>query len=338
MSKRNNAILVLLFSSIAMVCLILDRQTALQGATDGIRICINTIIPTLLPYIFISTLLCSSLQGRKIPVIRRLGRFCCVPDGAEAILLLGLLGGYPVGAKLIGDCYHYGQLKPKTANRMLGFCNNAGPSFLFGILGSIFHNHYIPAILWIVHILSAMTVGIILPNREPSSCRISTTRTLSISNTLLQSLKTIAYICGWVILFRIFLSFCESWFLQKIPITVTVLITGLCELANGCIILGRIPSEFVQILVCSCLLAFGGVCVLMQTKSVIHDLSIGAYLKGKLLQTLLSISMVIPICWLLYTEARSAWIVLLECALLGILGVLIVVFKSFAKKDVAIIA
>ena len=121
----------IIFSTILFSCLILDGQTALLGALDGVQICIYTIIPTLFPYIFLSSLLCSYSLGRQVPLIAALARRCGVPSGAESIFLLGFVGGYPVGAKLVTDSYRQGHLSKSSAQRMLGFCSNAGPSFIF---------------------------------------------------------------------------------------------------------------------------------------------------------------------------------------------------------------
>jgi len=92
-------------------------------------------------------------------------------------------------------------------------------------------------------------------------------------------------LCGWILCFRILLSFLDRWFLWMLPEPVRVLIWGLLELSNGCCALTQVESESLRFVICSLLLAFGGLCVAMQTASVTEGIPMGAYLYGKLLQT-----------------------------------------------------
>ena len=129
------AVIVLCFCVFA---LIVDSQSALMGAREGLELCIKTVIPSLMPFFFLSVLLTNRLSGKKISMLRPLGRILRLPEGAESIFLIGILGGYPVGAQAISQAAQAGSLDRSNAKRMLGFCSNAGPSFNFGILGRMF--------------------------------------------------------------------------------------------------------------------------------------------------------------------------------------------------------
>ena len=59
------------------------------------------------------------------------------PQGASA-LVLGMLSGYPVGAQTAASLYASGQLTKEETERLLGFCSNAGPAFIFGMVGGLF--------------------------------------------------------------------------------------------------------------------------------------------------------------------------------------------------------
>ena len=117
----------------AMAILILDGKTAITGAQDGIALCLQTVIPSLFPFILLSILLTNTLLGHAIPLLRPLGRLFHLPSGSESLLICAFLGGYPVGAQTVSSLFQNGQLPRSTADRMLTFCNNAGPAFLFGM-------------------------------------------------------------------------------------------------------------------------------------------------------------------------------------------------------------
>ena len=65
--------------------------------------------------------------------------------------------------------------------------------------------------------------------------------------------------------------------------------TGAIELVNGCSALGYIGDVGLRFILCSGMLGFGGICVAMQTKSVIGGLPMRPYLRGKLLQASFSV-------------------------------------------------
>ena len=126
-----------LFSAAGIMILILDGQTALQGAAAGISLCLRTVIPSLFPFLFLCSVLTDSLWGTTFwsgKLLRRLG----IPAGADSLLISAILGGYPAGAQAVAAAYQQGKLSRKEASHLLRFCSNAGPSFLFGMAASCF--------------------------------------------------------------------------------------------------------------------------------------------------------------------------------------------------------
>lgn len=280
-----------ILSCIAMLMIILDGKCAVWSAKNGLDLCLRSVIPALFPFFFLSGIMNSCFIGQSIPFTAPLRRLCRIPKGTESILFIGLISGYPVGAQLISDAYTKGTLTKENASRMLGFCSNAGPAFIFGMLTPTFSNPVIPWVLWGIHIISALVVGWILPVAITEECVLMDRKILSITKTLQNSIRNIATVCGWVILFRMVLDFCKKWFLQLLPVEIQVMLSGAVELTNGCVMLQQVETESMRFIIASGMLAFGGICVLMQTISVTGSLGIGFYFPGKLLQTLLSITL-----------------------------------------------
>ena len=274
---------------VMMLLLIFDAKTALNGAKEGVIACVNTIIPALFPLLFLSVLINGSVTGNSIPVLKPLGKLCKIPSGAESILLLGLIGGYPVGAQCIYQAYECKQIRKEEAERMLGFCNNAGPAFIFGMASSLFNKPFMCWLLWGVHIASALMIGILLPFKQTNRTVSIQPKNITISKALTISGNTILHICGWVILFRVIISIAERWLKLICTSELIVVITGILELTNGCIAAAGIADEALRFICVSGMLAFGGCCVFMQTVAATKDLDIGQYFKGKLLQCMLSI-------------------------------------------------
>lgn len=291
------------FCALLMLLLILDSKMVFRGAIDGLQLCIRTVIPALFPFLIISVYANSVWLGSRIHLFRPIGKLFGIPEGAESILLIGMLGGYPVGAQAISDAYKKDQIDKSTAKRMLGFCNNAGPAFIFGMIAPLFSSLTIPWVLWAIHIASACVVGILLPNKKNTTCSAITRKSISFTEVMEISIRTMANICGWIIVFRVILSILTHWFLWMLPNEVQILLSGALELSNGCMNLHSIDSEKTRFLLSSFMLSFGGICVGLQTISVTGSLGTGMYFPGKLLQCVISSILTFVVCIALYPDA-----------------------------------
>lgn len=268
--------------------LILDGKTALNGGVQGLELCLKTVIPSLFPFFILSTMLTGALTGIQLPFLRPLGRLCGIPEGGEALLVSGFLGGYPVGAQSVAAAYHAGQLTKREAERLLAFCNNAGPAFIFGMVSTMFPRQWMAWALWGIHVSGAVFTACLIPSDDKEKVDPLPGKPMSMTASLNASLRIMATVCGWVVLFRVILSFLSHW-IGMLPVAAQVAVTGLLELSNGCCELGAIPDLSVRFLLCAGLLSFGGLCVTMQTASVTAELSLSGYFIGKLIQTACSL-------------------------------------------------
>lgn len=277
------------FAFLGILILILDGKTALSGARTGIDLCIRTVIPSLFPFFLLSILLTSAFSGSSLSLLSPIAKLCGMPEGTESILISGFLGGYPVGAQSISAAFISGNIKKEDADRMLSFCNNAGPAFLFGMVSTIFPDKSAAFLLWGIHIGSALLVCLLCPSFPAGPAISVNQKTLTLSGAMISAISVMSTVCGWVVLFRVLIAFLDRWFLWLLPTVAQVAVTGLLELSNGCCELYRISDPGVRFVVCSGMLAWGGLCVTLQTHSVAEGLSLKSYLKGKTLQTLLSL-------------------------------------------------
>lgn len=321
--------LKLIFASIAMLLLTFDSKTALSGASDGINMCIYAIIPSLLPFFFLSILLTSSLYSINSAIFRPLGKLLRIPEGSEPLILMGLLGGYPVGAQCLSQAYENGQIRKNDAERMLAFCNNCGPAFIFGILSNFFEKIWILWVLWGIHVVSSILVGITIPGKSQSKA-VSSERRLTVSQALRRSIYVMAQVCGWVILFRMLITFLDRWMGFLLPNTLKAALWGLLELANGCFALNMVSNMGDRFVLCSAMLSFGGLCVAMQTYGVVSEkLRRRLYFPGKLLHASYATLLASILSFLLFDES-SQFPTVISCATIGSF---LIFFRVFEKKS-----
>lgn len=270
---------------VAMLMITLDSKTALFGAVTGMELCLRMVIPGLFPFLLLSQWLNRALSGRSF-----LSKCFGLPQGCEGISVSAFMGGYPVGAKAVGTAYRQGIITKDQGETLLAFCNQSGPSFIFGVAAAMFSSRWAAWALWGIQILSAWLVHLVFPisKSDPadrrSACPV-------IVDPMASAVRTMGIICGWIILFRILLSFLDRWVLWLLPETLNVIVYGLLELSNGCCLLGRIPQEGLRFVVCSGLLSAGGLCVMMQTASVAEGLGLRHLFAGKVIQVLISLTM-----------------------------------------------
>lgn len=280
----NSKKMPLIGAALSMMILILDSRTAAEAAWKGVDACLRTVIPALFPFFFISGCLTGNLNGNGLAA-----KLFRSPANCGTVILTGLLGGYPVGAKLAAEQHRSGILSESQANRLLWFCSQAGPSFFFGIVAGRIGSVGDAWFLWGIQILSAMSVAWIRPgiDEEPSPCRKPAPARRMDGMT--SALKAIGTVCGWIILFHVLLVFLQRWIFWLFPKALQVLCCGLLELTNGCLLLPDIPNPQMRFLLAAVMLNFGGICVMIQTRSMIEGLDFRGYLRGKCLQTLFSI-------------------------------------------------
>lgn len=160
--KRNGVtILFCLFT----ICLVLFSRTNLSAAKNGLILWATSVVPSLFPF-FVATEMLSytnvvSCLGKWLtPIMRPLFG---VPGEAAFAFIMGLISGYPVGAKIVSNFMEQEICTKEEAERMLAFTNNSGPLFIIGTVGiTLFGNTTIGVLLLITHILACISVGIIL--------------------------------------------------------------------------------------------------------------------------------------------------------------------------------
>ena len=190
-------------------------------------------------------------------------------------------------------------------------------------------------LIWGIQILSALFVGILL-RRKSLRCAENnkSSSNLTIPGAMEKGLKSISSVCGWVILFRVVISILEHRFLVTPDGLWRILLNGILELSNGCTQLDMIQLPGTRFIVANLLLAFGGICVTMQTASVAGELGLGLYIPCKALQSLFSVFIASLLQPILFGEHELAPQYVWFAAISGGIIILVSVTAVILKKTV----
>lgn len=251
-------------------------EAAAQGAIHGLRVCGTALIPALFPYFVLSRLVISraSLEKLSARADRPMRYFFGVEGGCFPALLSSFLGGYPIGIATLVSLYENGVVSRQDAQRAICFCNNSGPAFFLGVAGGIvLQSPRAGAALYGIHILAALTSGILLASRTPQQAVLRRQPAPQASRSLVRafpeavaaSCAALLQISGLVVFFSVLNSLCDQaglWrSIDAFP-AARGLLGGLLELSSGILQLAG-PWE-TRFLACAFLLGWGGLCVHFQ--------------------------------------------------------------------------
>lgn len=160
--KRNILPFILVLFTI---CLVLFSISNLVATKNGLKLWATCVVPSLFPFFVITNLLSHT---KVVSAIGKLLDKCMrpifnVPGVGGFAFVMGLISGYPVGAKIVADFREKGLVSQDEGERLLAFTNNSGPLFILSSVGiALFGDTKTGLLLLGTHILACITVGIIL--------------------------------------------------------------------------------------------------------------------------------------------------------------------------------
>lgn len=302
--KLNTKFLIKVFLILFIIFLIMFSKTNILAVQNAISLFFEKVFPSLFPFFIAADLLSHTniiniLNTILSPIMKPL--FNVSGKGAFPFIM-GIISGYPTGAKIVSD-YRKNNICTKVeCERLLAYTNNSGPLFIIGTVGSsLFLSTEIGILLLITHIFGTLTVGIIFRFYKNNYYRNENiVDELDIDNfssilteSIFNSFKTTGMIFGFIIMFSIINNILlTSGILKLFPSAIIGSILSTCEITNGINYISMIKSSnlTIQLILTSFFLGFGGISVLMQVYSIISktDLSIKPYILGKLLHGLTS--------------------------------------------------
>ena len=127
----------ILFAYLVIVFFVFFPETVCQGAKTGLLLWFQTVLPALLPFMIVSGFfvkknITDSINKMAAPFFTEIFH---ISRPASYPALIGMLSGYPIGAKTVAQMYEEKQLDKAEAQYLLCFCNNASPMFLIEFIG-----------------------------------------------------------------------------------------------------------------------------------------------------------------------------------------------------------
>lgn len=310
-------ILFLFLVPCSLFLLFTHPATVAQGCSRGLALWYTAVLPSLLPFLFLSGFLMKTglfhyLNRLYAPWLGRL--FGISQEGCYAVLL-GFLCGFPMGAKVIADLVRDRHISPQEGAYLLGFCNNVSPAFFLNYvcLLKLGYSSVPWGLVLLFYTLPVLYGLVTRPFYHFTPARSAKKQTPlqrldfpMLDACIMDGFSTITRLGGYIILFAILVQL-----LGLLPLSPTVLALPGAVLEISCgidqiALLPGLDAGYRTALACTCA-SFGGLCICAQTQSVLDGtpLRIRTWLLGRIVIALLTAVLVLaaaelPIlhgCW-----------------------------------------
>lgn len=308
-----------------IIAIVINPSIAINSAKEGLYLWFNILLPSLLPFLILAELFISSgfveSFGRLLgPIMKPVFK---VPGLGAFPLLMSIISGYPVGAKLTSDLRASKLLNKAEANRLITFTSTSGPLFILGsVLIGMLNLPQFSLLMILPHYLGIITVGLFFRFYKSPSLKFYNPKGLNkidkggiqktkpkyhiaslISSSVREGMNSILLIGGFVVIYSVIIdlllmSQLVKQFIMIIsaysgasPQLIEGVFAGFIELTTGCKKVSMVNmNPAYKIIIINFLIAWGGLSILSQALSFISqtDISSKLYIFSKFLHGVFS--------------------------------------------------
>ena len=287
--------------ALALAIVIVNAETASEYMIRGLKLCAETVIPSLFPFMVISDIItCSGagalLAGALERPMKRL--FGISGAGAEAFLL-GALCGFPIGARAAVSLLDSGAISRSECESLLTFTNNPSAAFIMSAVGvSLFTSKSFGIALYAIVVFSSLTTGLLFcrllgkKGGEVQAPRaLGERRAVFGASELTGAISSSAFgvlkVCSFVLFFSVMLGILGEG-LQRLGIAKAARAVIFCvfEMTGGMAEAAALKDTFAALVTAAFAAGWSGISVHFQIISICEGrgLSFKPYFAAKLIQ------------------------------------------------------
>lgn len=226
---------------------------------DGITAWAHNVLPVLFPFALLSTLYSKGIRQGKVSLTKKLFNIPC-----NDTFLISILCGYPAGAKAISEL----DIDNNIATAMCSFCSTPSIIFIVATVGYLLQNTTAIAIICISQLVAMILNGLLYTANKKYNCVVKDRALLSFDfgSTLTNSILATLSVGALIALFFVFAEMIQSLLPTDISQHPAVFFAiGLMEMTSGILKICSSCPTFVATVCTSALLAFGGICIALQS-------------------------------------------------------------------------
>lgn len=232
--------------------------------------------------------------------LRPLAKWLRLTPSALSVVVLSLVGGYPIGARMIAEKVRMGELSPTEGERMLCYCVNSGPAFLISGVGvAILGSMKAGVMLYFSQLLACITVAVFMRGRQIIGPRRSPLTTKSAPTIFVDAIggavRGMAMVCGMVVVFAAVNALLGA----VVPQQMMAYVNGVLEVTTA---VRLSPDTPYPLLFAGAVTAFGGICIMLQIAAMLSGTGVrvfsGRFLSMRLVYAAVSMVYLRIMLWL----------------------------------------
>ena len=276
MKRKITILLIMTF----IILIFKNYEIVLKSTLEATSIWLNKVFPYLFIMIIIQDLLIN------------LNFSSYFKSTALYIFIMSLLSGTPSGTYIVSKLKNQNIITKEYANTCLIFTYFANPLFLYTILNNIFKNKLITIKLILILYLTNLLLYLFYKKNLPSKGKSINTNDINLSTSIKTSINTTITILGVITFYLILSNIIISEF--RIIYPFNIFFKGFLEMTQGLTSLININIKFKEVIAIT-FISFGGLSIHTQVSYILNesDLSYKHFLKGRIIQTILSIILTI---------------------------------------------
>ena len=259
------------------VLLIIDSKQVIENIQSSVTVCLSVIIPSLFAFMVLSQIMISTGTADILffPLYKVSSFWFKGSRRLFSVFMLSLIGGYPVGIKLLKEYISYNKKYTAIAEQMLCFCYCGSPAFIIQIVGiSVFGSTDAGLIVYISNAAACLIMAIVIncllkKDDMPEDNKLDEVKISlnTITDSIEKSVKALGVICGTILAFNIIIELMEFTGIMGLLESVGVkkITCAAFEISNLSLFQGE---NYSLLPVFAALTSFGGLCIIMQTAAL----------------------------------------------------------------------
>lgn len=215
-------------------------EACAEGIRKGILFCIEVLVPSLFLFMTLSSAVIRS--GIAVTITKPLGKLSQtlfrLPSSGLAVILLSMLGGYPVGARCAAALYEQGNISRSDAEKTACIAVCAGPGFMLNYVGcALLENQRAGIILLSAEITGILLTGILIgrvmhsdPIPHPQTSQGGRSNNLLLNSVTDASSATLR-MCGMVVVCMAMIAVIDTISPNQL---ITDMAAAILEVTEGC--------------------------------------------------------------------------------------------------------
>lgn len=260
---------------------------------NGLSLCFEAIIGSVFPFMIITDVISELNSFDRMEKTKKIfEKIFRINAQAMPAFLLGILCGFPVGAKMAVNLLRKGVITKEECERLIGFSCNMGPAFIISGVGvALCKSVKAGIILYASATLSSIISGFLIAiGKSASKSRMQKRKSIfSLTDSIKSATVSTVSICGFIVFFSAVCGVLHSVIKNDFFYSLSVSFFEVSNAAKYISALSFIP-EIQKLSLISFAVSFSGLSIFMQAKSFVSEdkISMKPYLKTKLIQGAIS--------------------------------------------------